>query len=146
MSVQKKGEVGVVINTLEGEILKYEVQLQFPTTNNEVEYEAILTRLRIGKAWGAKNILLKSDSKQVIGQIRGEFEVNEGQMQKNLKLPTDPRIRSGRLYTSPLKLELRSRRGSKASIVKRENRFARFESRSKKHPSIEELNTFSIQD
>ena len=44
-----------------------------------------------------------------------------------------------------MKLELRSRRGSKASIVKRENRFARFESRSKKHPSIEELHTFSIQ-
>lgn len=49
-SVQKRGEVGVVINTPEGEILKYEVQLQFLATNNEVEYEAILTRLRIGKA------------------------------------------------------------------------------------------------
>ena len=78
MSVQKRGEVGVVINTLEGEILKYEVQLQFLATNNEVEYKAIVTSSRIGKAWGAKNILLKSDSKQVIGQIRGEYEVNEG--------------------------------------------------------------------
>ena len=77
-SVQKRGEVGVVINTLEGEILKYEVQLQFLATNNEVEYKAIVTSFRIGKAWGAKNILLKSDSKQVIGQIRGEYEVNEG--------------------------------------------------------------------
>ena len=85
-SVQKRGEVGVVINTSEGEILKYEVQLQFPATNNEVEYEAVLTRLRIGKALGAKNILFKSDSKLVIGQIRGEYEVKEGRMQKNLKL------------------------------------------------------------
>ena len=48
-------------------MLKYEVQLKFPATNNEVENEGILTRLRIGKALGAKNLLLQSDSKLVIG-------------------------------------------------------------------------------
>ena len=52
--------------TLEGNALKYGVQLQYPTTNNEAEYEAILTGLRIGKALGAKNLLLQSDSKLVI--------------------------------------------------------------------------------
>ena len=35
---------------------------------------------------GAKNILLKSDSKLVVGQIRGKYEVKEGRMQKYLKL------------------------------------------------------------
>lgn len=35
LSVQKRGGVGVVINIPKGEILKYEVQLQFPATNNE---------------------------------------------------------------------------------------------------------------
>ena len=84
--VQKKGGAGVVMKTLEGETLKYVVQLQFPTTNNEAEYEAILTRLRIEKALGAKNILCKSNSKLVIGQIKGEYEVKEGKMQKYLKL------------------------------------------------------------
>ena len=78
--VQKKGGAGVVIKTLEGETLKYVVQLQFPTTNNEAEYEAILTRLRIEKALGAKNILCKSNSKLLIGQIKGEYEVKEGKM------------------------------------------------------------------
>lgn len=62
------------------------VRLQFPTTNNEVEYEAILTGLRIGRALGAKNILLKSNSKLVVGQIRGKYEAKEGRMQKYLKL------------------------------------------------------------
>ena len=62
------------------------VRLQFPTTNNEVEYEAILTGLRIVRALGAKNILLKSNSKLVVGQIRGKYEAKEGRMQKYLKL------------------------------------------------------------
>ena len=62
LSVQKREAVGVIINTPEGEIFKYGVWLQFPTTNNEAKYEAILTGLRIGKALGAKNLLLKSDS------------------------------------------------------------------------------------
>ena len=62
------------------------VRLQFPTTNNEVEYEVILTGLRIVRALGAKNILLKSNSKLVVGQIRGKYEAKEGRMQKYLKL------------------------------------------------------------
>ena len=55
-------------------MLKYGVQLKFPATNNEAEYEGILTGLRLGQALGAKNLLIQSDSKLVIGQIRGEYE------------------------------------------------------------------------
>ena len=39
--------------------------------DNEVAYEGILTGLRLGKALGAKNLLVQNDSKLVIGQIRG---------------------------------------------------------------------------
>ena len=39
-------------------MLKYKVQLKFPATNNEVKYEGILMGLRVGKALGAKNLLL----------------------------------------------------------------------------------------
>ena len=66
-SIQNKGGVGVIIITPKGETLKYGVQLAFPATNNEVEYERVLMRLRVGKALGVKNLLLQSDSKLVIG-------------------------------------------------------------------------------
>ena len=56
----------VVIITPEREMLKYRVQLKFPATNNEVQYEGILTGLRVKKTLGAKNLLLQSDSKLVI--------------------------------------------------------------------------------
>ena len=42
-SAQRRGEVGVVITTPDGEMLKYGVQLKFPATNSEDEYKGILT-------------------------------------------------------------------------------------------------------
>ena len=48
-STRKKGGVGFIINIPERDVLKYVVQLQFPTTNNEAKFEAILTGLRIGR-------------------------------------------------------------------------------------------------
>ena len=67
-------------------MLKYEVQLKFPATNNEAKYEGILTELRLGKAVEAKNLLVQSDSKLVIGQIKEEYEAKEERMQKYLRL------------------------------------------------------------
>ena len=79
-SAQQKGGVGVVITTLDEEVFKYEVQLKFSATNNEVKYEEILTGLRLGKALRAKNLLVQNDSKLVTGQIREECKVKEERM------------------------------------------------------------------
>ena len=76
----REGGVGVIITTPDGEVLKYGVQLKFSATNNEAEYEEILTGLRLGKALGAKNLLVQNDSKLVIGQIKEEYEVKEERM------------------------------------------------------------------
>lgn len=57
-SARKRGGVGVIIITSEGDMLRYGVQLQFLTTNNEAEYETILTGLTVGKALGTRNLLL----------------------------------------------------------------------------------------
>ena len=46
-STQKGGGAGIVITSPEKDGLKYGVQLKFPITNNEAEYEALLTGLRI---------------------------------------------------------------------------------------------------
>ena len=41
------------------------IRLDFLTTNNEVEYEALVARLDLAKAAGAKNMVVHCDS-QVI--------------------------------------------------------------------------------
>ena len=80
MSGQKRGGVRIIIVTLDGEILRYGIQLKFPTTNNEAEYEGILTGLRLRKALGAKNLLIQSDSKLIIRQIKEEYIAKEERM------------------------------------------------------------------
>ena len=46
----------------------------------------MLTGLRIARALGAKNIVLKNDSQLVIRKVKGDFEAKETTMQKYLKL------------------------------------------------------------
>ena len=42
--------------------MKYAVRLQFPTTNNEVEYEAFLTRLSLARVPEVKTLIVQVDS------------------------------------------------------------------------------------
>ena len=56
------------------ETLKYVVRLQFPATNNEKEYKALLTRLSLAKALGAKSLIVQANSQLIIGQVKGDYE------------------------------------------------------------------------
>ena len=42
--------------------------------------------LRVKKTLGAKNLILQSDSKLIIGQIRDQYEAKKERMQKYLRL------------------------------------------------------------
>jgi ribonuclease HI len=44
----------VVLIPLEGNTLKYAIQLEFPATNNIAEYEGLVTRLRLAKDLGIR--------------------------------------------------------------------------------------------
>ena len=85
-ATKKVGGVGVVPISLEKEKLKYAAKLQFPVTNNEAEYEALLIRLSLVKALGAKNIIVQTDSQLIIEQMKGDYEAKEERMQKYLKI------------------------------------------------------------
>ena len=42
--------------------LKYAAHLQYQTTNNEAEYEALLKGLELAKTLGAESIIIQGDS------------------------------------------------------------------------------------
>ena len=63
--------------SLEKETLKYAVRLQFPTTNNEAEYEALLIVLSLAEALGAKNLFVQDDSQLIIGQVKGDYKAKD---------------------------------------------------------------------
>ena len=84
LSVARLGGIGIIMTSPEKDVLKYGVQLQFLTTNNEVEYKAILTSLRIAKALGIKILRLRIDSKLIVGQITNEYEAKKERKKKCL--------------------------------------------------------------
>ena len=85
-ATKKVGGAGVVLLPPEGETLRYAVKLQFTATNNETEYEALLIGLSLGKALGARNLIVQVDSQLIIGQLKGDYEAKEERMQKYLKI------------------------------------------------------------
>ena len=80
------GGVSVILFSPEKDILMYGVKLQLPVTNNEAEYEAVLTGLRVAKALGVRNLKLNSDSKLVTEQMNSEYEAKEDRMKRYLAL------------------------------------------------------------
>ena len=66
-SVKGVGGIGIVFKMPEGQLLKHVVWLQYPTTNNEAEYEALLTGLLIAKMLGATTLRVHNDLQLVVG-------------------------------------------------------------------------------
>ena len=145
-SVQGRGRVGVVITTPDGEILKCGVQLKFPATNNEAEYEGIPTGLRLGKVLGVKNLLVQNDSKLVIGQIKGKYEAKEERMRKYLRLTKHltQEFNKVELVQVPRSQNMVADEISKLASSEEGGSNKGLAMEVQKHPSVEEVPTFTI--
>ena len=58
----------------EGDKIECMVRLDFPTTNNEAEYEAVLAGLDLAIAAGAESVVVYCDSQVVTNQVNGDYE------------------------------------------------------------------------
>ena len=58
---------------------------RFPTTNNEVEYEALIIGLDLTKVVGAANVVVYYDSQVVTSQVNSDYECKGEQMKKYLE-------------------------------------------------------------
>ena len=75
----------MVIKTPKGDKIECMIRLDFPTTNNEVEYEALVSGLDLAKAAGAENVVLHCDSQVVTSQINGSYECKNERMNRYLE-------------------------------------------------------------
>ena len=66
-SNRQAGRVGIVIHSPKGDEIKCMVRLDFLTTNNEVEYEALVAGLDLTKATRATSMVVYYNSQVVIG-------------------------------------------------------------------------------
>ena len=72
--------VGVLFMSPDGKQLKYVLQILWPTTNNEVEYEALLHGLRVVVSLGIKCLLIYGDSLVVINQVNKDWDCTKETM------------------------------------------------------------------
>ena len=62
--------VGLVLTSSEKVVVEKSLRLDFPATNNEVEYEALLEGMTMVQRMGGKSIKLFLDSRLVVGQVK----------------------------------------------------------------------------
>ena len=84
-AVNQRGS-GVVLVLVSPEKITIEksLRLSFSATNNEAEYEALLMGMIMVQKMGGKAVKVFSNSKLVVGQVRGDLEARDSRMQEYL--------------------------------------------------------------
>ncbi|KAL0358111.1 UNVERIFIED_CONTAM: hypothetical protein Scaly_1496800 [Sesamum calycinum] len=74
--------VGIVLESPQGEKFEHAIKLEYPSSNNKAEYEALLVDEELALAAGAKRITIYSDSQLLVNQIQGSYEAQWEKMAK----------------------------------------------------------------
>ena len=81
---QRGSGVGLVLVSPEKITIEKSLRLSFLATNNESEYGALLMGMMMVQKMGGKAVKVFSDSKLVVGQVRGDLEACDPRMQEYL--------------------------------------------------------------
>ena len=74
----------MVIVSPERIIIEKSLRLGFSATKNETKYEALLVGMTIVQKMGGRAVQMFSDSRLVVGQVKGELETRDVRMQEYL--------------------------------------------------------------
>lgn len=77
-------EWGLVVISPEKIIIEKFLRLGFSAINNEVEHEVLLVGMTMVQKIGGKIVEILSDSRLVVGQVKGELEARDLRMQEYL--------------------------------------------------------------
>ncbi len=80
---------GLILTSPDGVVAEQALRLEFPASNNEEEYEALIAGLKLAKELKAGNLKVFSDSQLVVNQVLKDFEAKEPSMQKYLQKVRD---------------------------------------------------------
>ena len=74
---QRGSGVELVVVSPEKITVEKSLRLGFSATNNKTEYEALLVGMAIVQKMGGKAVEVFSDSRLVVGQVKGELEAKD---------------------------------------------------------------------
>ena len=81
---QNGSRVGLVLISPEKITIEKSLRLGFSATNNEAEYKALMQGMTMVQKMRGKVLEVFSDSKLVVGQVRGELEAKDTRIQEHL--------------------------------------------------------------
>ena len=81
---QRGSGVGLVLISPEKTIIEKSLRLGFSATNNEAKYKALLQGISMVQKMGRKAVEMFSNSRLVVGQVKGELEARDARMQEYL--------------------------------------------------------------
>ena len=81
-SWKKGASIGLQLKAPTRENIEQIIRLDFPASNNEVEYEAILVGINLIISISSEKIIIRSDSQLVVGQVNKEYETRGQRMGK----------------------------------------------------------------
>ena len=81
---QRESGVGLVLISPKKTIIEKSLRLKFSATNNEAEYEALLQGMAMVQKMGVKIVEMFSNSRLVVGQVKGDLEARDAIMQEYL--------------------------------------------------------------
>ena len=85
-SRQTGARLGLQLKAPIGEIIEQAILLDFPASNNEAEYEAIIAVIDLAISVSSEKIIIRSDSQLVVGQVNREYETRDQCMTKYVSL------------------------------------------------------------
>ncbi|RVW70030.1 Retrovirus-related Pol polyprotein from transposon 17.6 [Vitis vinifera] len=80
--------VGLLLQSPTGEHLEQSIQLGFPASNNEAEYEVILSGLDLALALSVSKLRVYSDSQLVVRHVQKEYKAKDAHMARYLTNPS----------------------------------------------------------
>ena len=86
MSRQTGAGICLQLKSLSGDKIEQAIQLGFSTSNNDLEYEAILVGIELAAAISADKLIIRSDSQLVVWQVNVEYESRDPRMEKYVTL------------------------------------------------------------
>ena len=66
--------------------MEYAIKLDFPTTNNEAGYEALIAGIGLANSLRVKNIKICEVLRLIVSQVNGDYEAKEETMKEYLKI------------------------------------------------------------
>nr|XP_025703592.1 uncharacterized protein LOC112805418 [Arachis hypogaea] len=88
-SNQTSGGAGIILESPAGVVYEQSIKFEFPISNNQAEYEALIGGLALATEVGATRLEICSDSQVVTSQVNRSYQARDSLLQKYLEKVKD---------------------------------------------------------